>query len=259
MTPETLDRVRYEIDTLGFSVVENVIDASMVQRMRADLLEVIELDHKQWEGRPNKTHDLVNNLVVHGKSFLELLDNENMHQVFSSFLSASCRWYNYSSTFLLPGGTPGAANVHVDTPRLIPGYHMGIIMTLALDDFNDENGATYYLPGSQRCEEMPKPDVFEKYAVSVARPAGAAVFFNPRCYHRATRNNTSRNRCGVTVYGTRVFNKPRFDFTRMVSPEIVEGLTPKTRQFLGFNARVPADMAEFYVDESRRLYKGGQG
>ncbi len=259
MTLETLERVRYEINTLGFSVVEDVIDRSVVQRMRADLLDVIELDQKQWEGRPNKNYDLVNNLVIHGKSFVELLDNEIMHQVFSSFLSKSCILYNYSSTFLLPGGTPGAANIHVDTPRLIPGYHMGLIMTLALDDFNDENGATYYLPGSQAREEMPKAEVFEKYAISVARPAGAAVFFNPRCYHRATSNKTSRNRCGVTVYATRVFNKPRFDFTRMMSPRMIDGLSETARRFLGSDARVPADMAEFYVDESRRLYKGGQG
>jgi ectoine hydroxylase-related dioxygenase (phytanoyl-CoA dioxygenase family) len=256
---EEIQRVRYEIDTLGFSVVEGVIDAAQCRRLREDLLDTLEVDNKNWGGLPNKTFDLVNNLAIYGGSFLDLLDNEVMRQVFDEFLSESCILYNYSSTILLPGGTPGAANIHVDTPRLVPGHHLGLIMTLALDDFTADNGATHYLPGSQNLLQPPAAEVFKKYAASVARPAGAAVFFNPRCFHRATANNTQLTRCGVTVYATRVYMKPRFDFPRMLQPALLEGVSPRVRQFLGFDARVPAGMAEFYVEESQRLYKGGQG
>jgi ectoine hydroxylase-related dioxygenase (phytanoyl-CoA dioxygenase family) len=254
-----IDRVSHEIGTLGFSVVEDVIDAGQVSRLRAALLRAIEADQKLWGHKPQKRYDLIHNLVVHEGVFLELLDNPVMHQVFAALLSPTCILYNYGSTFLLPGGSPGSAQIHVDSPRIIPNYHSGLIMTLALDDFTEGNGATRYLPGSQHRAEPPDEEDFKRHSVSVARPAGAAVFFNPRCYHRAMPNETKDIRCGVTVFAVRAYMKQRFDFPRMISPEAAASLSAKARQFLGFDARVPADMSEFYVAEDQRLYKANQG
>ncbi len=53
--------------------------------------------------------------------------------------------------------------------------------------------------------------------------------------------------------------KQRFDFPRMISPESLGNPCPKIGIFLGFDARVPTDMAEYDVDPENRLYKGGQG
>ena len=259
LSERQLLQVIYEINTLGFSVVENVIDADLQASMRSALIKAIEEDDTKWKGFHGKRYDLINSMIDYRGDFLNLLANETMHQVFSAVISPTCVLYNYSSTFLLPNGKPGAANLHVDTPRHVPGYNHGLIMTLALDDFTEDNGATYYLPGSQNLPEPPPELVFERYAVSVARPAGAAVFFNPRCYHKAMHNSTHENRCGVTVYATRSFMKPRFDFPKMISDEELAELPPKIRQFLGFDVRIPADLSEFYVPEEQRLYKSGQG
>jgi ectoine hydroxylase-related dioxygenase (phytanoyl-CoA dioxygenase family) len=259
LTPRQLDCVAYEIETLGFSVVRDVVDGDMARRLRAGLVAAIDIDQTQWGGRPQKRADLIHNLVVHGGVFLELLGNEVMHQVFARFLPPASILYNYGSTFILPGGAPDTLKMHVDSPRLIRGHHAGLIMTLALDDFTERNGATVYLPGSQNCAEPPDAETFERYGLSVARPTGAAVFFNPRCFHRARPNETDEIRCGVTVFAVRSYMKQRFDFPRMVPPETIPTLSAAARRFLGFDARVPADMADYYVDEEDRLYKAGQG
>jgi ectoine hydroxylase-related dioxygenase (phytanoyl-CoA dioxygenase family) len=259
LTASELDRVAYEIHTLGFSIVEDVIDVGLVSRLRKDLIETIAVDQAKWKHRPQKSEDLIVNLAIYGGAFLDLLGSPVMHQTFERFLTPTCILYNYGSTFLLPGGKPASMNIHVDSPRVIPGYDDGLIMTLALDNFTNENGATLYLPGSQNLEKTPDAATFERYATSVARPAGAAVFFKPRCFHRASANTTSEIRCGVTVYAVRAFMKQRFDFPRMIPPEAVAALPARTRKFLGFDARVPADMAEYYVDGADRLYKADQG
>ncbi len=260
MLPQAeLDRVVYEIETLGFSVVEGVTNPALTKRLREGLLAAIERDQAEWGHRPQKSYDLIHNLILHGGPFLEMLDHAVMHQVFGAFLGPTAILYNYGSTFLLPGGNPGSRRIHVDTPRLIPNYHSGLIMTLALDDFTEENGATLYLPGSQTMSQPPSEEMMERLGVSVARGAGAAVFFNPRCFHRASPNNTETIRCGLTIFAVRAFMKQRFDFPRMITPEMLETLSPKARQFLGFDARVPAHMGEFFVDEPDRLYKANQG
>lgn len=259
LTASELNRVSYEINTLGFSIVKDVIDVGFIGRMRRDLINTIAADIEQWKGITQKSDDLVVNLAIYGGVFLDLLENPVMHQIFERFLTPTCILYNYGSTFLLPGGEPASMNIHVDSPRVISGYDDGLIMTLALDDFTSENGATVYLPGSQNVEQVPDGETFERYATNVERPAGAAVFFKPRCFHRARANNSSDIRCGVTIYAVRAFMKQRFDFPRMIPPDIVEKLPLKTRKFLGFDARVPADMSEYFVDATARLYKADQG
>lgn len=259
LAPAELERISYEIGTLGFSVVPDVIDPAFIARMRKELIATIDIDQQKWQHRKQKSADLIVNLAEYGGVFLELLDNSVMHQIFETFLAPSCILYNYGSTFLLPGGKPASMNVHTDSPRVIPNYDDGLIMTLALDDFTEDNGATVYLPGSQNIERAPDPETFRRYATSVARPAGAAVFFKPRCFHQARENNTDRIRCGVTVYAVRAFMKQRFDYPRMLSAEWVAPLSPRAKKFLGFDARVPTGTTEYYVDAADRLYKANQG
>jgi ectoine hydroxylase-related dioxygenase (phytanoyl-CoA dioxygenase family) len=259
LSKDIVERATYEIKTLGFSVVPNVIDAPLIARLRDKLIETIDIDQAKWKHRKQKNADLIVNLVEYGGVFLELLDNSIMHQIFEVFLSPTCILYNYGSTFLMPGGQPATMNVHVDSPRVIPNYDDGLIMTLALDDFTEENGATVYLPGSQNIAQAPDAETFRHYATSVARPAGAAVFFKPRCFHQARSNTTQRIRCGVTIYAVRAFMKQRFDYPRIVPPEALASLGPNARRFLGYDARVPAHMDEYYVGPEDRLYKGNQG
>ena len=57
----------------------------------------------------------------------------------------------------------------------------------------------------------------------------------------------------------RSYMRQRFDYPRLVSPEVLAGLGEVGRRFLGFNVRMPASLAEYYLPEPHRLYKAGQG
>ena len=258
--PGTADwsRATYEIEALGFTVVEDVIGRSEVSVLRAALLHALDADVQMHGTLPGKRADLVENLVLHGGPFLELLANPVMHRLFSAFLSEHCILYNYSSTVLLPNSGSKVLQTHVDSPRVIPGYHDGLIMTLALDEFTEANGATHYLPGSHTQSQAPAEETFSRYSRSVARAAGAAVFFNPRTFHRGAMNRSNEVRCGVTVYAVRPYMKQRFDFPAMVGEERAAALDPRARKFLGFDARPPAAMDRFYAPAEERTYKPGQ-
>ena len=259
LSESEMKRVAYEVDTLGFSIVEDVVSPEFVKKMKQSLVVAVDEDIKKWGHKTQKKADLIPNMIEYGGEFVELMNNELMHSVFAKFLGESCILYNFSSTFLVPGDKQAPIQMHVDSPRVIPGYHDGIIMTLALDDFTDENGATVYLPGSQNLETVPERETFEKYCLSTARKAGAGLFFNPRCFHRASPNWTQSIRYGATIFAVRAFMKQRFDFPRMIPVDIIPTLGTRARQFLGFDARVPTSLDEFYVDEKDRLYKPNQG
>jgi ectoine hydroxylase-related dioxygenase (phytanoyl-CoA dioxygenase family) len=248
-----------ELETRGFTIVPGVVPAAALPSLRAQLDAALAADQREFGGRPGKKEALVLELVTRGDAFVELLENETMHRVFSHFLGETCILYSYTSTILRPEDRPAASSIHTDTPRLIPGYHAGIVMTLAIDDFTVENGATYYLPGSHRSMQPPKEEAFYREAVQVVREAGDAVFFHPRVYHAGGVNRTPTTRYGLTVYACRSFMRQRFDYPRLVTPAILARLSERGRGFLGFNVRVPVNQDQFYVPESERLYRGGQG
>jgi hypothetical protein len=53
--------------------------------------------------------------------------------------------------------------------------------------------------------------------------------------------------------------RQRFDYPRLVSPELIARLGPVGRRFLGMNVRVPVSLDEYYVPPEQRLYLANQG
>ena len=253
------ERNFYEIETLGFTIIENVISEKEAETLKLHLKTALEVDMKKYNGRPQKKEHHIADLTGADLIFLDLLDNDTMHEVFSHFLTNTCILYTYSSTILRPNEIAEVHTIHMDTPRLIPNYYHAMQMTLALDDFTLDNGATYYLPGSHKSELIPSEETFNKYAVLTLRKAGDALFWNPRTYHKAGMNTTNETRFAISTYAVRSFMKQRFDFPRIVSSNNLKNVSERVKRFLGFNTRVPANLNEFYVAPEERLYKANQG
>lgn len=248
-----------EFEAQGFTVLPNIVEEQEIAELRTQLDVALREDWDEYRGLPRKEEFIVLDLVTRGSAFVRLLENTKMHQVFSHFLGDTCILYSFTSSILRPREKHYTCEIHVDTPRLIPGYHLGMLMTLALDDFTEENGATYYLPGSHRSTHKPSEEDFYANAVRVTRKPGDAVFFHPRVWHAGGINRTSKTRYGCTIYACRSWTRQRFDFPRMVDERILAQLGERGKAFLGFNVQVPTHLGEFYVPPEKRLYKAGQG
>jgi len=252
-----LEKIQKEIDELGFSIVENIVDAEEVALLKNQLQFAVEDDMKEYGHLSGKRRNLIIDLTTRGPAFVKLLENEKMHHIFTHFLGSNCILYSYTSSFLLPNDKPIASNIHTDSKKFpyIPGYYFGLLMNLALDDFTEANGATYYLPGSHKLNEKPSEEDFYNNSIRAIRKAGDAIFFHPLCWHAGGINKTNQPRYAITPYACRAFMKQRLDFPRMVTPEILSWLGEKGRAFLGFESRVPTNLFEYYLPGEERLYK----
>lgn len=72
-------------------------------------------------------------------------------------------------------------------------------------------------------------------------------------------NQSDKPRHAVTMNVCRSYMRQRFDYPRLVSPEIVNQLGEVGRRFLGFNVRMPTSLEEYYLPGEARLYKANQG
>ena len=91
--------------------------------------------------------------------------NPRLRGFLSAALGETCVLYAYTSSSMPPGGRNYSARIHVDCPRFIPGYVTNVGVTLMLDDFTEQSGATYLLPGSHRLPDPPSEDAFFRGAV----------------------------------------------------------------------------------------------
>jgi len=134
---------------------------------------------------------------------------------------------------------------------------MGVIFPL--DDFNEENGATYYLKGSHKLPDLPDETSFFEKASRACCAAGDMILFNGRLAHAAGANSTSRARHSLTINICRSYMRQRFDFPRLVPRGLINNLGDDGRRLIGMNVRMPTTLEEFYLPEDQRLYKPNQG
>ncbi|NNE72198.1 MAG: hypothetical protein HKN26_00875 [Acidimicrobiales bacterium] len=254
LTNTALTHTVQEIERDGFSIVPNAIGPEQIEALKPAIDRAIEQEQAEFGGRPGKHEFIAWDLVMKGPEFVRLLENPIMLQVFRAVLGDGCVLYACATNTLQSGAENYTTEVHVDTARFAPDYTLGLICTFALVDFEEDNGATWYLPGSHRQRERPSDEEFYAGAVRVVRKAGDVVIFNPRVWHRGGLNMTPDARYACSFFGVRQWMKQRLDYPRMVTPEIIESLSDSGRRFLGLEAQVPTNLDEFYVPMDERLY-----
>ena len=134
---------------------------------------------------------------------------------------------------------------------------MGVIWTL--DEYTVDNGALEVLPGSHHNERAPDEELFSKNSVRITCPAGSAIVFDARLFHRTGENKSDQFRHALTMNACRPYMKQRMDWVRFVPERISSALSARGRRVLGFDTRLPENLDEFFVPDNERLYKAGQG
>lgn len=114
----------------------------------------------------------------------------------------------------------------------------GIIAIAALfcvDDFTAENGATFFLPGTQHVSEFPTEKYIQKFEKQVIAPAGSYFVMNSMLYHRAGNNHSANDRRGINNLIGLPFMVQQIDLPSLIaSRNGKEPADADTRKFLGY-------------------------
>ena len=201
----------------------------------------------------------VHHLPCAGGVFLELLEQDHGQTLLDLYFDGPYILNTYGGLLNLPGAASYVGRVHRDQRTYSGDIHLMAQLLVMLDEFTEDNGATYLLTGSHRMREKPSEDVFFDRAVRAVGPAGSIVVFDSNLWHAAGVNRTDRPRRALTLAFTRPFIKQQLDYPRALGYDRRGSFTPALRQLLGYNARVPASLDEWYQPPSRRMYRRDQG
>ncbi|KTD82748.1 phytanoyl-CoA dioxygenase family protein [Legionella waltersii] len=241
----------------GLLVIKNVLDRNDILVLLEELEAAIEEDKVNYPNVFDK--GMVHNCMARGVHMAKLLDNPTLNKYVKKLLAPTCIVYAYQSSSLFPGNGNYGSRIHVDSPRFIPNYITNLGVIFPLNDFTLENGATYFLPGSHKYEQLPSEEFFYKNAKRALCQAGDMIVFHGRLVHAAGHNNSLETRHSLTINLCRSYMRQRFDFPRLVSQYTIDQLGDDGKRLIGMNVRMPTSLDEFYLPEEHRLYKSNQG
>lgn len=244
-----------DIKTQGYAIIPDVLSAAYVERAKKALESAIKEEEAYHKTNQYSDYGMVLLCSLYDRVFMELFDNDNFVKPLNAVLGDGCIVYAYTSSSMPPGKTNYSRRIHVDCPRIIPGYITNMGATILLDDFTEENGATWFLPASHEMAEPPTEEYFHKHAKRLIAKAGSVWFFNARVWHAGGDNRTDRWRHALTTNIVRPWMKQRLDIPRAMSHIDMTGVSDQVKQKLGFFAQVPASYDEYYVAPEQRKFR----
>jgi ectoine hydroxylase-related dioxygenase (phytanoyl-CoA dioxygenase family) len=190
------------------------------------------------------------NLLDKGEVFSTMAAHPVLMAALRRFLGSEFIMGSIAANRILPGG-PGQ-EPHVDYPYwdfhapethpmgLNASFPMNAQVSVILDPFTEESGATAYMPGSQATLRYPTEadQFYERCARMTGAPGDVVIFFGAT-WHCAMPNNSDHDRNAVLIQYLPKWVKPMEDMPAALPAAFIEKASPDLRQLLGLNYPYP--------------------
>ncbi len=247
----------------GYVILEGLVSDPVVERLRAGLARAFEIHRPIQEraGLGELTDGIVQHILEPGNCFVEFLEENPAEDYLAAFFKTPCIINTYCGLTNRKdlAKTAFFRNMHKDVRSFMGANPYMLNMLVMLDEFTLTNGATYLLKGSHRTPDRPTEERFSRTAERAVGPKGSIVQWNSDLWHAAGVNTTDGPRRSLAITWTRPYLKQQFDYPRHLGYSYGETLSERVRQALGYNARVPASLEEWYRPAEERMYRAGQG
>jgi ectoine hydroxylase-related dioxygenase (phytanoyl-CoA dioxygenase family) len=231
-----------KLDHLGYVLVENVLNAEMLEIVRNRVEELYDLEGENAgaEFRKEPGARRLANLVDKGEIFQRLIATPSILEMVEHVLGRQFKLSSFNARSANPHSAE-AQPLHCDAAALPDEKGFWVCNTIwLLDDFTPENGATRVIPGSQNWGQLPQnvlPDPAGPHPdeVLVLGRAGSVVVMNTHAWHGGTANRTGHHRRALHAFYCRN-DKPQQQYQkRLLRPETQARLSPEARRLLALD------------------------
>lgn len=251
----------------GYGIVEGVLDEPFIHatrvamyRTQREILRDVGRDRLARAGEMG----VLRLMLKYDPHFFAFLEIPELLAVVDSAVSETAIMH-LQNGFILPSlakaETPTIFQntFHQDFPRVLNGYPASVNIMFAIDEFSEETGATFAVPGTHQKIPPPEPVYLRANSIPIVCPAGSMVVFDSTLWHAAGANTSGKDRLAINHQFTRSYIKQQIDYVRALGDDVILSQRPRTQQLLGWYTRVVTSLDEYYRPETQRLYRKGQG
>ena len=246
--------------TEAWSLFETLVPEDDLKALRVALDKACEQcrEAQVRKGLPN-TEGTAHHVLMFDGPFMDFLTRYYLDPQIEVFFQSKYILNSFGAVVTHKDAASYAMNPHRDVRSFTGELKLMLNMLLMLDDFTLENGATHLLTGSHVQAERPSAEAFARDADRLTGKAGGSICpFDSNLWHGAGRTRTDEPRRAITLTFSKGLVKPQFDYIRFFGEARVAKMHPRLRQMLGWNARVPASLDEWYQPLETRFYRPGQ-
>lgn len=245
----------------GWAVLPQLIRTDLLDSLVRALPPSLKLrdEIRQRNGVSDNSAGTLHHLLMDDACYVELLaELAVLEPNFKKFFEGNFVLNSYGGVINERDSHSYVQNVHRDIRFGSDTRRFMLNALVMLDDFTLENGATHVLSHSQNIAQQPTNETFYAQASRATGQRGSVLLFDSRMWHATGRNLTDAPRRALTLTFTSPFFKPQLDYARLFGYRNLDRCNAWMRQVLGFNARVPVSLDEFYVPLEQRFYQRGQ-
>jgi ectoine hydroxylase-related dioxygenase (phytanoyl-CoA dioxygenase family) len=234
-----------QVEEEGFCVLPSVIDRAAATDVRKASVAAAEQAAAggyptTWEDLdPNGRNVRVPDLLAYDPVFADLAMNDQVAPYVAALLGDNWVLSNFTGNIALPGS--GSMNAHCDQSTIMPEPWLEqncLNAIWCLDDVDEGNGATRYLPGSHRFTRFSEVPSSPKVGM---RPfeasAGSVIIMHGRMWHTSGENvSADRERCMLFAFYSSGFLRLQANWWQIIAPEVQDRLSPERKERLGLGS-----------------------
>ena len=239
--PTTIDTAREHLQREGWAVIPNVLTEAETSHVLKRLWAAKEAAATRGDSThlphldPNESNIRVFFLLELDAIFRELIAHPLAISLVKDVLGPHFLISNFTANIALPGSQSMA--LHSDQSIVVPPpWHEAWALNViwCLSDVHNENGATLFIPGSNRYtnpSDVPgdAPDLLVPFEAT----AGSIILMDGRVWHTSGANVTqSEERPLLFGYYTKAFLRQQVNWTAKLSDEIKGQLSEELKEWL---------------------------
>lgn len=241
-TEQDLASARAHLKEEGWCVIPDVIDANRTKEVLDCLIYAADEAKKRGDDTflpfldPNASNVRVFYLLELHAIFRELIQHPIAVQMVKSVLGENFLISNFTANIAKPGSK--SMGLHSDQSLVSPEPWLTVnaLNTIwCLHDCYFENGATLFIPGSNKWERRSDiPRTAHKMLKPFTAKAGSMIVMDGRVWHTSGANITKdQDRALLFGYYTAPFLRQQVNWTRKLSQEVQDSLSPEMTEWLG--------------------------
>lgn len=248
-TASAIEEAVEQVRRLGFATLDAGFGADEIDEISKAFNTVHARYVHEWGAERLKALDelhTIRALVTQGHQvFRRLALNRNLIAALQQLIVGKFVLNQQNGIINPPGETYNQAAWHRDLPyqHFISSTPLAINALYCVDDFTQENGATFVLPASHKTSAFPTQTYIDRNAIQIEARAGHYILLDCMMFHSGGRNESAQTRRAVN----HVYNIPYFKQQINIPRNLkAEDLSEEEKAIFGFYYQEP-DSVDAYL------------
>src|SRR3989344_1481039 len=246
-----MDFYAESMERLGYFVAPKIFSEAELVRIREklDLIWIEQLARYGTEFLERiGDYGQIRGMMTYDPYFYDLIMHPVIKKIVDYFLGETAILHLQNGIVSHPGRRHNQALFHRDFAKnFVCSKMLSINTFIAVDEFNEQTGATWIVPGTHRFEKVPSEEYVKQHKIQVVVPAGSLIVFDSMLWHSGGYNFTANVRRAVNQQYTRPFIKQQLDYPALLKGKV--DLESDLAQTLGMWSIPPKNVDEFRVSD----------